>query len=552
MMFRSRLPVSRSAATVETHKTAEMTQRAWRTSAAAVLVVGAFLRLYDLNLVPLHHDEGVNGKFLWSLVNRGFYQYDPQNYHGPTLYYFAAVIPWISKFLFGKSFEETYGLSTFTIRFVTAAFGVATICLVLTLRRRVGTIAALSGATLLAISPGAVYLSRYFIHEMLLVFFTLGVVIAALRFYESARPVYLMLAAASAALMFATKETAIISAGVLLIALASTAVFAWLRSAYESGSKAPKACENRVTNQERLRAATERFGGPSSLAILSVAAVSLFLAINILFYSSFFTNYPKGLYDALKTFDFWTQTGKHEHVRPWSTYLAWMWQEESPLLLLGSAGMGLAIWRGANRFVIFTALWAFGMFAAYSLIPYKTPWLMLNFVVPLAMISGYAFEEICKQTGAAKRPVIALAFAVAAFGISGYQTLKLNFVRYDDDSYAYVYAHTLRDILPMLEEIDRIAKRAGTGQQTGIAVTSPDYWPLPWYLRNYPRVVYYGRIVPSTEPIIIGSGRQEAELQVLFGERYQLIKSGVNPQGTYSLRSGVELVLFARRDLAAE
>ena len=28
------------------------------------------------------------------------------------------------------------------------------------------------------------------------------------------------------------------------------------------------------------------------------------------------------------------------------------------------------------------------------MIPYKTPWLMLNFVVPLALISGYAIQAI--------------------------------------------------------------------------------------------------------------------------------------------------------------
>src|SRR5438874_7459193 len=209
-------------------------QRRWRISAAAVLVVGAALRLYDLTLVPLHHDEGVNGKFLLTLVNEGFYQYDPQNYHGPTLYYFAAVIPWISRLLFGKSFAEAHALNDFTIRFTTAAFGVATIWLVLTLRRRIGTIAALAGAALLAVSPGAVYLSRYFIHETLLVFFMLGLIVAALRFYETARSRYLMLAAAAAALVFATKETAFILAGVLLISFFSTVIFMRLRKLNDS------------------------------------------------------------------------------------------------------------------------------------------------------------------------------------------------------------------------------------------------------------------------------------------------------------------------------
>src|SRR5207302_680462 len=104
-----------------------------------------------------------------------------------------------------------------------------TIWLILILRRNIGNIAALAGAALLAISPGAVYLSRYFIHETLLVFFTLGLIVAALRFYETARSRYLMLAAAAAALVFATKETAFISAGVLLVALLSTAIVMRLR-----------------------------------------------------------------------------------------------------------------------------------------------------------------------------------------------------------------------------------------------------------------------------------------------------------------------------------
>lgn len=34
------------------------------------------------------------------LVRHGFYEYNPENYHGPTLYYFSAVIPWISRLLF--------------------------------------------------------------------------------------------------------------------------------------------------------------------------------------------------------------------------------------------------------------------------------------------------------------------------------------------------------------------------------------------------------------------------------------------------------------------
>src|SRR5437660_7361768 len=140
----------------------DTTPRAWRISATAILIVGLVLRLYNLNLVPLHHDEGVNGNFLLHLIRFGDYKYDPQNYHGPTLYYFAAVIPWISRFLFGATRGDAYGLNNVTIRFVTAMFGIGTVWLVLILRRRIGTTASLAAAVFLAFSPVRVFRRLYF------------------------------------------------------------------------------------------------------------------------------------------------------------------------------------------------------------------------------------------------------------------------------------------------------------------------------------------------------------------------------------------------------
>ena len=113
----------------------DIPENAWRIGAIVILLIAAGLRLYDLNLVPLHHDEGVNGNFLVRLVREGAYQYDPANYHGPTLYYFAALIPWITKLLFGTSARETYGLTTFTIRLIPVLFGIGTIVLVFLLRK---------------------------------------------------------------------------------------------------------------------------------------------------------------------------------------------------------------------------------------------------------------------------------------------------------------------------------------------------------------------------------------------------------------------------------
>ena len=124
-----------------------MSDRTWLIASGAILLIATILRLYDLNLVPFHHDEGVNGNFLVQLVRNGYYHYDPANYHGPTLYYFAAVFPWLLRILFGPNAQDKYGLTSVAIRCVPALFGVATIWLVFKLRRNLGTIATLAAAS---------------------------------------------------------------------------------------------------------------------------------------------------------------------------------------------------------------------------------------------------------------------------------------------------------------------------------------------------------------------------------------------------------------------
>jgi uncharacterized protein (TIGR03663 family) len=579
----------RTAAPVEAPAEPAISERTWLITCAVILVLAAFLRLYDLNLVPLHHDEGVNGNFLVRLVREGAYHYDPANYHGPTLYYFAAVFPWILRLLSGPNAQDNYGLSTVAIRCVPALLGIATIGLVLTLRRNLGTIGTLGAAFLLAISPGAVYLSRYFIHETLFVFFTLGIVVASLKYFEDRHPVYLILAALSAGLLFATKETAMISAGVLVIALVLTRVY---RSVWESSvggdrRRRKKKSRSYSASDAGIRDFVERVGGPTKLVVWLVVALIIFIAVNVLFYSSFFTNYPQGVYDALKTFQFWTKTGKEAHVHPFVTYILWLVLQESPLLILGVIGAVVAVLKPAKSLALFSALWAFGLIAAYSLIAYKTPWLSLNFILPLALTSGVALEwfheELGKWQVSNRRRVYVLAvILLVATGplpgvvrtldqilntglaeslpqakihwktfIPGYQTIDLNFINYDNDNryYVYVYAHTRRETLKLVEEINQLAQRSHQGTETGITIVSPDYWPLPWYLRNYKRVGYFGHMSASTEPIVIAKQEQADEVQATFGDRYQQIHSGFNAAGSFPLRPGVDLLLYTRREL---
>jgi uncharacterized protein (TIGR03663 family) len=517
----------------------EMPERAWLVASAAVLVVAAGLRLYALGLKPMHHDEGVNGFFLMNLLRQGVYHYDPSNYHGPTLYYLTLPFAFVA---------ERFGfLDTWVVRLVPALFGVATVWLVLELRRYVGALGALAAAALVAVSPACVFYSRYFIHESLFVFFTLGLVVAALRFHETAATRYLMLAAASAAMLFATKETAFIS--VATLGLAWLVAFVWT-------------LPGRV--RSRGMGAGDRFAEffESGRAAAAIAgAFALFAFIWVLFYSSFFS-YWQGFYpDSFKAFDIWGKTGMSEfHSKPFSTYVEWLWQEEAPILLLGAAGAAVALFeRRKNRFAVFAGAWGFGLLAAYSLISYKTPWLVLSFVVPLAVAGGYAVQRLSDRARAQTRGrggiVLALFVAGVALAVAAYQSVVLNFREYDNDQYPYVYSHTQRQALDLLKEVERASARAGT-PEPGITVVSSEYWPLPWYFRDNPHVGYVGDNVssyydPKSTLMVIGR-KSDNPKEDTYTKLRPVLAADYAEAGTYPLRPGVTLVLFERRDLAVK
>ena len=219
--------------------------------------------------------------------------------------------------------------------------------------------------------------------------------------------------------------------------------------------------------------------------------------------------------------------------------------QEGPLLFMGAIGAVLVVLKPKNSMALFAALWSFGLIAAYSLIPYKTPWLVLNFVVPLALIAGYTVQLIYEMERGQIRIVAMVLFI--AMVVNTYQTIDLNFINYDNDDqyYVYVYAHTRRGTLDLVRTVEQIA-RERDGSKTGITIVSPDYWPLPWYLRDFSRTAYFGRMAQSTEPLIIANEAQKDEIETNFGELYRQVPSN-DSSGSFELRPGVRLLLYVRR-----
>lgn len=524
-------------------------KRSIQTLSAALFIsavlLSAWFRFSEIGIKPFHHDEGVNSFFLLNLARSGDYQYNPENYHGPSLYYLSLLS------------LRVLGETDLALRFWPAAFGVLTVLLVWPLRRQLGLIGTPAAGLFLAVSPGLVYYSRDFIHETIFGACSLGIVVGVVRYLESKKFLWLGLAAASLGLMVTTKETVVVNFAVMIAALGCAILWEAVRDLAGKGEGTP------ATLVQRIRAA-----GNGALPSLdhALAALIIFLSIYIFLYSSFF-RHPQGMIDFLRSILQWTsERSNRDHVHPFSYYLGILFKLELPLLA-GSLLAGVFVILRGTRFWLFTSAWTLGTFLAYSLIPYKTPWLLVGLLIPMAIVCGYAAEQVFQTAPLWALRLLGTLLLVTALSFAGRLAWQVNFSKYDDNTnasgyfsnlgrklglkpyldsqYGYVYAQTDRDFLFLVEAIRKQAERMPAEKHTGIYVASPDYWPLPWYLREYDQVAFVGQLPPAlnetpniSQPIIVARADQREQLDRIPG-----IHAATQP---FTLRPGVELLLYVK------
>src|SRR5262249_15546579 len=220
-------------------------------------------------------------------------------------------------------------------------------------------------------------------------FFTLAVVVAGWRFKQTKQLRYLMLASASAALLGATKETWVITVAVWLIALPCTSAYFHLRKRFLQTSP-PLAPSVRV-KAPAGQAAVPPSGSQKKLYI---TAALVFVAVWVLLYSSFFTNFPQVVYDSVLTFTYWFKTSGSANLYGPTKYFDWLGLTEISAFALGFAGIVVAFILGRSRFAVFTAFWSIGILAAYCIVPYKTPWNALSFLLPFILMAGYGLTQL--------------------------------------------------------------------------------------------------------------------------------------------------------------
>ena len=92
--------------------------------------------------------------------------------------------------------------------------------------------------------------------------------------------------------------------------------------------------------------------------------------------------------------NFAARAGGQGHEKPFWYYAQLLAGGWSGAAILAVAAMGFlrAIHKPASGARFALAIYALLIFAIYSAIPYKTPWLALNFWLPLAILAGIAVE----------------------------------------------------------------------------------------------------------------------------------------------------------------
>jgi uncharacterized protein (TIGR03663 family) len=437
----------------------------WIRWAAFLLVAlfGLFLRLPQLGARPMHTDEAVNAYIVGELLAGKTFTYDPQDRHGPAL---AALALPLVRLQGAKAFSE---LTESQLRMTSVVAGTVTILLFGSAVEMFGFVPCLIAALLLAAAPLPLYYDRYFIHESLFNAVTFGLVISSWSACTRRSAKLAVLAAACAALMVACKETAVLH----LLALAGAACVFWIWNL------------RRRSLRDLWRPKT----------LLTAAAV--FLLVSVALFSWFGRNWSAmaALIHAAPSFA--ARASGEGHQKPLWYYAHLLAGGRSGLLICAVACIGLllAVRKHEASAFAWLAYYAVFVFVLYSVIPYKTPWLALNFWLPIALLAGLAAASLWHLP--LEHPAVRVALrasclvvgAVAAVLVA-HDTRQRVFLHPADEDNPYAYAHTSEDLLGLPTELAEMVHQEKLASPR-IAVIASDPWPLPWYLRKYAQVGYW-------------------------------------------------------------
>jgi predicted membrane-bound mannosyltransferase len=365
--------------------------------------------------------------------------------------------------------------------------------------------------------------------------------------------------------MQATKETAVLAYAAAGVATVLTALWNWLvvRRSRDHNSVTVHFSEESCAQQSASDTSGHSRGGLIALRWqhLSWSAAAA-IVVTAAFYTSFGSN-PRGLLDGMLTYLPWLDRagGQSPHIHPWYFYfhrIGW-WQvgdgpccSEGLILVLAAIGGGVGLvgarsWRlgiteGAVRWLVFYTVVLAGI---YTVIPYKTPWCLLQFLIGLILLAGIGAATLLRATPGLALKATVLILLLAAWFQLGWQSYRAAFVIPADPRNPYVNAHTQPDILRLANDLDQLIAVVPAEDRVKVKVIWTDdyYWPLPWYLRGADQVEYWNQLPDDPQaPIVLSSPPYDRPLTEALDATHLMT-------GYYGVRPNVLTQLWVRMDV---
>ncbi len=453
---------------------------------AAILILAVVTRFYELGARGMSHDESLHAVYSHELYRSGSYQHNPMM-HGPFLFHANALIYYL------------FGVSDATSRVMPALAGIGAIGMAWFYRRWLGRLGALFAGLMLLVSPSLLFHSRYIRNDIYIVLIAMVWVYGIFRFVEERRLKWLYLTVAAMALGFATKENQFMSGAIFGAFLVAAALWRRFR-AREPVRLSPFAdlavlfltlvlpftapFGHLILGWDALAYSTTEDLAKSALFVLLMTAVSvmiamfwffvlknnnkskgaddaqeqetsltfgnwaslmgLFWAIEIVLFTTFFTNAVNGLATGVVgSLGYWlAQQEVQRGGQPWYYYILQALLYEVLPLFLSLGALSLLAWRVATRIwrkveaaeeeeekgedssaeeepatpapadatgaalpsvlvrpyvIAFFAWWMVAAWLAYSYAGEKMPWLMTHLAQPMAMIGAWWCARLVRR-----------------------------------------------------------------------------------------------------------------------------------------------------------
>jgi len=447
----------------------------------ALMLIAAVARFYDVGARAMTHDESLHTLYSYYLYDHGEYVHNPMM-HGPFLFHINAF------------FYALFGDNDSTARLAPVLAGLGVVWMARLMRPYLGRLGALFAGILLAVSPSLLFHSRYIRNDIYIALFTMVWIYGAFRYLDTRRFRWMMVMALGMAFGFISKENHFITGAIVGPFFAGLAIWQMVMQKGWSTLRHSPSADVAVTMLTLVLPFTAPLGhelmgwdpmanGTTEELMRSVALVSfttglsliiaffwfglrgkapevqstnskkqeqvnnlpsemtfgqwgrlmgIFWLIQILFFTTFFTNVRDGLATGVVgSLGYWL--GQHDVKRgsqPWFYYfLIGTLYEFLPMILtlVGTAVAGYwtifkRTWEPVpeldlasdvdpahgitlpkilqnNRvyFVIFTIWWTVASWIGYTWAGEKMPWLLTHMALPMCVFGGWYLGRLVRR-----------------------------------------------------------------------------------------------------------------------------------------------------------